>query len=50
MGARTADRVANQKWKQLLTDYKDPGIDSEIDERLQAFIEVRKDAILHAPV
>jgi trimethylamine---corrinoid protein Co-methyltransferase len=50
MGARTADRVANEKWKQLLKDYADPGIDSAIDEQLQAFIEVRKDAILHARV
>ena len=50
MGARTADKVANEKWKQLLSDYKDPGIDSGIDEQLQAFIEVRKDAILHARV
>jgi trimethylamine---corrinoid protein Co-methyltransferase len=50
MGSRTADRVANEKWKQLLTDYKDPGIDSGIDEQLNAFIEVRKDAILKAAV
>jgi len=50
MGARTADRVANEKWKQLLKDYPDPGIDSAIDEQLQAFMEVRKDAILHATV
>jgi trimethylamine--corrinoid protein Co-methyltransferase len=50
MGSRTADRVANEKWKQLLTDYADPGIDSGVEAQLQAFIEVRKDAILHARV
>jgi trimethylamine:corrinoid methyltransferase-like protein len=50
MGARTADRVANEKWKQLLADYQDPGIDSGVDEQLKEFIEVRKDAILHATV
>ena len=50
MGARTADRVANEKWKQLLKDYPDPGIDAATDEQLKAFIEVRKDAILKAPV
>jgi trimethylamine--corrinoid protein Co-methyltransferase len=50
MGSRTADKVANEKWKQLLTDYKDPGIDSAVDEQLKAFIEVRKDALLHASV
>jgi len=49
-GSRTADRVANEKWKQLLKDYADPGMDSGVDEQLQAFIEVRKDAILHARV
>jgi trimethylamine---corrinoid protein Co-methyltransferase len=50
MGSRTAERVANEKWKQLLKDYADPGIDSGVDAQLQAFIEVRKDAILHARV
>src|SRR5205807_1130374 len=50
MGSRTADKVANEKWKQLLADYKDPGIDSAVDEQLKTFIEVRKDAILHARV
>src|SRR2546426_1082523 len=49
-GSRAADRVANEKWKQLLKDYADPGMDSGVDEQLQAFIEVRKDAILHARV
>jgi trimethylamine--corrinoid protein Co-methyltransferase len=50
MGSRTADRVANEKWKQLLKDYADPGIDSALDDQLKAFMEVRKDAILHAAV
>jgi trimethylamine--corrinoid protein Co-methyltransferase len=50
MGSRTADRVANEKWKKLLADYQDPGIDSGVDEQLKAFMEVRKDAILHATV
>ena len=50
MGSRTADRVANEKWKQLLADYADPGMSPGTDEQLQAFMEVRKDAILHAAV
>jgi len=50
MGSRTADRVATEKWKQLLTDYQDPGIDSGVDDQLQAFMEVRRDAIMHAAV
>jgi trimethylamine--corrinoid protein Co-methyltransferase len=50
MGSRTTDRVANEKWKQLLADYKDPGIDSGVDEQLQAFIEVRREQILGARV
>jgi trimethylamine---corrinoid protein Co-methyltransferase len=50
MGSRPADRVANEKWKQLLADYQDPGIDAGVDDQLKAFMEVRKDAILHATV
>ena len=50
MGSRTADRVATEKWKQLLTDYQDPGIDSGVDAHLQAFMEVRRDATMHAAV
>jgi len=50
MGSRTTDRVANEKWKQLLADYKDPGIDSGVDQQLQAFIEVRREQILGARV
>src|SRR5712672_4735007 len=38
MGSRTADKVANEKWKQLLADYKDPGIDSAVDEQLKTII------------
>src|ERR1700716_743833 len=50
MGSRTADRVANEKWKQLLADYADPGMSPGTDEQLQAFMEVRRDAILRAAV
>jgi len=50
MGSRTTDRVATEKWKQLLADYKDPGLDPAVEAQLQAFMEVRKDAILHAAV
>jgi trimethylamine--corrinoid protein Co-methyltransferase len=49
-GARTADRVANEKWKALLRDYQDPGIDPGVDEQLQRFMTLRKEAILGAPV
>ena len=34
MGSRTADRVANEKWKQLLADYADPGMPAGVDEQL----------------
>ena len=50
MGSRTADRVANEKWKLLLRDYQDPGIDAAVDEELKAYGANRKDAILHARV
>ena len=42
LGARTADRVATEKWKQLLAEYQDPGIDAGVDEQLKEFIARRK--------
>jgi len=42
MGARTADKVATERWKQLLSEYKDPGIDPAVDEALKEFIARRK--------
>jgi len=44
-GARTADVVAAEKWKQLLAEYPDPGIDPGIDEQLQEFMTRRKGEI-----
>jgi trimethylamine--corrinoid protein Co-methyltransferase len=41
-GGRTAERVANEKWKQLLADYEDPGIDPGVDEELRRFMAVRR--------
>jgi len=41
-GARTADVVAAEKWKQVLAEYPDPGIDPGVDEQLQEFIARRK--------
>jgi trimethylamine--corrinoid protein Co-methyltransferase len=41
-GALTADRVATGKWKQLLAEYPDPGIDPGVDEQLQEFMTRRK--------
>ncbi|MEM1200766.1 MAG: trimethylamine methyltransferase family protein [Pseudomonadota bacterium] len=42
-GGLDAAQRANAQWKQLLADYKDPGLDPGIDEALQAFIAKRKD-------
>ncbi len=44
-GSRTADVVANEKWKKMLEDYADPGIDPALDEELREFIAKRKAAI-----
>jgi trimethylamine---corrinoid protein Co-methyltransferase len=44
-GARTADVVAAEKWKQVLAEYPDPGIDPGIDEQLKEFIAKRKQEI-----
>jgi trimethylamine--corrinoid protein Co-methyltransferase len=44
-GSRTADVVATEKWKQLLADYPDPGIDAAVDEALREFVKKRKQEI-----
>src|SRR5260370_17132441 len=41
-GARTADVVAAERWKQVLAEYPDPGIDPAVDEQLKEFIARRK--------
>src|SRR5207302_10163728 len=41
-GARTADVVAAERWKQVLAEYPDPGIDPAIDQELKEFIAKRK--------
>ncbi len=41
-GAMTADKVAHEKWKQMLAEYPDPGIDPGVDEQLKEFIARRK--------
>ena len=42
LGARTADKVAAERWKKLLAEYPDPGIDPGVDEQLKEFITRRK--------
>ncbi len=42
LGARTADQVAAERWKKLLAEYPDPGIDPGVDEQLKEFITRRK--------
>jgi trimethylamine--corrinoid protein Co-methyltransferase len=42
MGAKTADVVAADRWKKVLAEYPDPGIDPGIDEQLREFIAKRK--------
>jgi trimethylamine--corrinoid protein Co-methyltransferase len=41
-GALTADRRANQLWKQLLAEYETPALDPAADEALKDFVERRK--------
>jgi trimethylamine---corrinoid protein Co-methyltransferase len=41
-GARTADMVAHERWKRVLAEYPDPGIDPGVDEQLREFITRRK--------
>jgi trimethylamine--corrinoid protein Co-methyltransferase len=42
MGAKTADVVAADRWKKVLAEYPDPGIDAGIDEQLREFIAKRR--------
>jgi trimethylamine--corrinoid protein Co-methyltransferase len=42
MGAKTADVVAGDRWKKVLAEYPDPGIDPGIDEQLREFIAKRR--------
>jgi trimethylamine--corrinoid protein Co-methyltransferase len=43
MGAETTERAANRRWKELLEAYEDPGLDSGIDEELQALMARRRE-------
>ena len=40
-GSRTADVVAAERWKQVLAEYPDPGIDPTVDEELKEFMARR---------
>ena len=42
MGAKTADVVAAERWKKVLAEYPDPGIDPAIDEQLREFMTKRR--------
>src|SRR5467141_3415476 len=42
MGAKTADVVASDRWKKVLEEYPDPGIDPGVDEELRELIAKRK--------
>jgi trimethylamine--corrinoid protein Co-methyltransferase len=42
MGAKTADVVAAARWKKVLEEYPDPGIDPGVDEELRELIARRK--------
>ncbi len=41
-GSPTTGERANARWKALLAEYEDPGIDEAVDEELRAFVERRK--------
>ena len=45
MGAKTTDVVASARWKQVLAEYPDPGIDPGVDEQLREYITKRKGEI-----
>ncbi len=41
-GAKTLDQRANERWKQMLSDYAAPELDDAIDAQMLTFIEKRK--------
>ena len=41
-GAEETDARANRRWKQMLKDYEDPGIDPDIEAELLAYMDRRK--------
>jgi trimethylamine--corrinoid protein Co-methyltransferase len=45
-GSRDAAWRANARYRQMLDDYEDPGLDPAIDEALRAFIAKRKEEIV----
>lgn len=44
-GKLTMEQRANTYWKKLLADYQAPPLDPEVDAKLQAFIQQRKDSM-----
>ena len=40
-GSETASQRANKIWKQLLADYKEPKLASEVEEELSSFVDKR---------
>jgi trimethylamine--corrinoid protein Co-methyltransferase len=43
-GSRDTAMIANEKYKQMLSDYELPPLDPAIDEALLAYIKERKDS------
>ena len=44
LGRLDTETRANKKWKEMLSQYEDPGLDDGIDEALKAFIERKKNS------
>jgi trimethylamine--corrinoid protein Co-methyltransferase len=44
-GGLSAEQRANRVWKQMLSDYVDPGIDPALDEALLAFCAKRRESL-----
>ena len=43
-GSRDAEARAEERWRQMLTDYQPPPLDDEIDHRLQSWMNDRKES------
>jgi len=47
--APTADGAAHERWKRMLAEYEDPGIDPGVDEELRRFMATRTEQIAREP-
>ncbi|MFW5810560.1 MAG: trimethylamine methyltransferase family protein, partial [Thermodesulfobacteriota bacterium] len=41
-GSLSIEKIANQKWKDILSDYEEPSLPEEIDRELRTYMEKKR--------